>query len=187
MVKLKDFNFFQPYLDSGEKSKETKLSKMIVASILIVGLTVFPLLNAWKIYKGNNEVTAVSNVFNSPALQEGKRNFDTLMVELDSLKENTTNFQGLISYFHQESMINDYLLYTINEQIPENVFLQTLKITKKEIQLQGIAKNKTAIALFENNLRRIDGFKDIFIPNIIEDSNHYTFTLSLSIKDGDEK
>jgi len=62
-----------------------------------------------------------------------------------------------------------------------------MKISDGKIQIQGVSKDKRSIALLENNLRNNEEFKGVFISSIIEDLGSYTFTLSFSIKGGDEE
>lgn len=184
---MRDFNYFEPYLGGNEKITVKKLGKYIVLYGVATLMILYPAYNTWQIYKAQKETLAVSIVAHSSEIQEGKVAIEEMERELEAYKAIDEQLQVLELTFRQKDMINDLLINALKDNMPQEVFLQIMKIQPDIIELQGVAQDRLSIAILENNLRKINVFENIFIPSVIESSNNYTFTLRFSTKDGDEK
>ncbi|MBM7613987.1 PilN domain-containing protein [Alkaliphilus hydrothermalis] len=183
---MRDFNFFEPYLN-----KNTNFSGKTGKYLVVVGamtlLALYPLYNGIQIYKANSEVATVGGLVQSSSIQEGKQLMEKLTNQRKALVERKEKLVGVEEIFRGKDVINDLLIFTINDHIPEDVFLESVKISAGQILIQGVSKDQKSIALLDRNLRRNEAFKDVFISSIIGDLGSYTFTVSFSIKGGDEE
>ncbi|WP_199873030.1 PilN domain-containing protein [Inediibacterium massiliense] len=108
-------------------------------------------------------------------IQKKKENMKKLKLRIDE-------FNDFKLYIKNKDMVNDCLLYTLKNMVPNNLFFQTIEMNSKEIKIQGFATTQIAIAQFEHNLEATNCFEEIFISNI-ENRGNYDFTLVFSIKE----
>ncbi len=181
---MRDFNFFEPYIGKNKSLTGVKQGKKLVLLGMMALMILYPIYNGWQLYKTQKQVITVGLIAESSEIREGKRTMGELTKNLEELQTKHQNMVTLIKNQQQQDMINDLLIYTINDQLPEEVFLQSIKMSLDKVEIQGVAKNKMSIALVENNLSRIEIFENVFIPSIIENSGYYTFTLSFTFKGG---
>jgi len=184
---MRDFNFFEPYLNKNTNPLGGKTGKNLLIAGTVTLLILYPLYNGLQIYKANREVATVGGLVQSSEIQQGKYLMKKLTKQRHDLEGRKEKLVGLEETYRERDVINDLLIHTINDHIPQAVFLESMKISDGKIQIQGVSKDKRSIALLENNLRNNEEFKGVFISSIIEDLGSYTFTLSFSIKGGDEE
>lgn len=172
---MKTFNFFEPYLEKSYK----KLVLFISFGIGIL-LLIYPLINIYQISRMEKEVTVINHRVDTPEeivltkeMQKEIKRLDTTLRDLKKLDTLTK----------EKDVVNDFLVYTICNNVPESLFFKSFHITSENVQIEGISKNKIAIAQFKHSLEKIIYFQNIYIPSISEDKDGYTFTLFFHIGD----
>lgn len=87
----------------------------------------------------------------------------------------------------QKNKIDDILLANINHNMPNNIFLRSISIERDKIYMEGISKDKPAIAEFEKNLESLEDYEDIFVSYISLQDEAYTFDLEMMLKGIEEE
>lgn len=182
---MKDLNFFNHYTES----KKFKIENIYYLFILFLLISIFfySFINQIKI---NNLSKKVSNLKTQVENEEIKTKVNKLKKEKDEINKVENNIKQLNlldEFIKKEDKINEELIKDINLRIPENVFLISIEFNLSSIEIKGISGDKLSIAQLEHNLNEIKSFKNVFISNIYFEENHYSFSLSVSLKDEDVK
>ena len=67
--------------------------------------------------------------------------------------------------------------------MPKDLILTSLNVGNNEIQIQGVAQDKWAVAEFSEGLKDIEESEDIFVSNITTEEGYYSFTITITLKD----
>lgn len=180
---MKDFNFFEPYLDKGEISGYKILILYAAALVIVLGLIIYPLINAFKINSLKKTVTAMKTDLESSNLYERVGIVEQKIEKVSEMEEKFALLEDADDIIESRDIVNDLLLSKITGKIPKNVFLKSLNLSPEQIQMQGAATNNLAIANLENNLKSDEDFKDIFIPNISLADGLYNFSINFALRD----
>ncbi|MBB6216607.1 type IV pilus assembly protein PilN [Anaerosolibacter carboniphilus] len=180
---MRDYNFFEPYITKKRSIGLTKASvtKLIIGIAFV--LVILPLVNLYLIHRLENEAAHVNQLaYSTPDYQQRK--------EIEA-KENTTKqkqiylekLKDLDRNMTNMDIINDLLLYAMNDAVPEGLFFQSISLDMEKVQIQGIAESRVAIAEFQHNLKKTPNFQEVFVSTISFDSGVYSFDISFLIKD----
>jgi len=181
---MRDYNFFRPYL-----TKQNILSKKQVIlytsiTIVTVALVVTPIVNALLIKRMEDKTTIVSSIVDSEAVQEEIKKINNRQQQIQELQDYHKTLESINIEVIKIDIINDMFLQTITDRVPDDIFFQTINISQGSIQITGVGKSNVSIAEFEQNLRELPYFENVFIPNISANTGGYTFTISFQIKGG---
>ncbi|QXM06005.1 PilN domain-containing protein [Crassaminicella indica] len=174
---MKQFNFFEPYL----QKKYKKILHYTICGITVL-LFIYPFINVYLINKIKKEVIAVNNI---TKLCDKITPIKKQQEQIKKINKTLKELKKLDTFIKEKDIINDFLLYTIYNNVPQNLFFKSFHITDENVKIEGIAKDKVAIAQFKSNLEEIIYFQDIYIPSILKNEEGYIFTIYFHI--GDEK
>ncbi|QZY56979.1 PilN domain-containing protein [Crassaminicella profunda] len=180
---MRDFNFFEPYLSKNKKITNKKYLIPIGVFIVIIFFIIIPIVNLINIKKTEEEVVSASNIINSSKDYIKVQEVEDKSRKIQEMKHKIQMLQDLEAGMNEKDIINDFLIYTIRDMVPNDLFFKMITIDPEIVEIQGIAKNKMAIAELKYNLENVKYFQDIFIPAISGDDGSYTFTLTFTIKD----
>ncbi len=183
MSKMKDLNFFEPYIEKKEfkieKEKLTYLSILVfVLFIVILGVK-----NQIKIKSLNNEVSQLRNQVEN---EKNKGKVEELLSEqekVDKIKENMTKIKLADEKIEEYDLINEELLQVISSKMPEDILLTSINGDINSIELYGVSKDKYSIAKFQYSLQDTEIFLDTFISNILLENSKYNFSIHLKLRD----
>lgn len=181
---MRDFNFFEPYLRKKDSLSKKQWILYTSISTIIIVLVAIPLINRSIIRRMENETTLVSAVVASPEIQEQRENTQNKQKRIQELKKYHETLESIELDIKEADIVNDLFLQTITDRVPEEVFFQNINISQGMIQITGVAKNNVSIAQFEENLRELPYFENVFIPNISANTGGYTFAISFNVKGG---
>ncbi len=179
---MRDFNFFEPYLENKKNSRYTKFTVYSLVSILVLGLIIYPLINIFKINSLGKEIAAMKVNLESNDTYERLNIVEEKIQQTKQIETELELLKNTDQILKDKDIVNDLLLKTIINRVPMDVFFQSISLLPTQIQIQGSAINNIAIAQFETNLREIDDFDEIFIPNIWLDEGLYHFSITFTIK-----
>ena len=179
---MKDFNFFEPYLDKKEISNYNILILYAVISITILGLITYPLINVFRITFLKKNIATMKTSLESSDLYKQLNIVEQRKEEITKMEEQLSLIKDIDKVIESRNVINDLLLNKITNKVPKDVFFESLNLSSNQIQIQGSATNNLAIAQFENNLKSDKYFKDIYIPSISLNEGLYNFSISFALK-----
>lgn len=180
---MRDLNFFEPFLDKRQFrfNKMTILYFLLVA--VIVGLGIWGGLNQIQINALNREVNSLREVAENPATVKK-------VEEIKAFEEETAQFRAEVERIIQldkniqaRDIIGENLLEDINSRLPEGVFLNTLNVAGREIQMSGFATDKYSIAEFGKGLEQLPYSDSVFISNISAIDSYYSYSMNLTLNE----
>ena len=180
---MKDFNFFEPYLKKKDNIKGNSLYLYIALSLLCISLITYPIINIFRISRVNDEIAVMKTHGELDYLQEKNNNILEKEQSVEQLNTILNSLLELDNSIKDSDLINEHLIYTLSASVPQDVFLQSISIGEGTIDIGGIAKDKTTIGELQYNLRQLNTFKDIFIPNITNEGGLYSFRMAILIQD----
>lgn len=181
---MKDFNFFEPYLKSKQRLSKRVLMLHSISGIAVIILISIPIVNQFRINKLEKKAMSVSAIAYSEQTIEQKETIENRKKQIQELEEYYNFLESVRHEFTKIDIINDLFLQTITDRVPQDVFFENINIRGNSVTIIAIAQNSVSIAEFEENLRNLPYFENIFIPSISLKTVGYIFTVSFDVKDG---
>ena len=179
---MKDFNFFEPYLDKKEISTYDSLVLFVVVPIMALGMIIYPLINVLRTNSLNKHIAVTKTHLESSAIYERLEIVEQKEEKVSEMEEKLSLFENVDKVIESKNFINDLLLKKITNKVPEGVFLKSLSLSSDQIRIQGAAVNNLAVAHLENNLKSDKDFKDIYIPSISLGGGLYNFSINFALE-----
>ncbi len=183
---MKDFNFFEPYLDKDEFSRYNILILYIVALVVVLGLITYPLVNIFRINSLNKQIGIMKSNLESDKVSERLNTVKQKKETVSEMEERLSLLENVDKIIEGRNVIDDMFLSKITDQVPKEVFLSSLDLSANQIRVQGSATNSLAIAHFESNLKSEESFEEIYIPNISLKEGLYNFSINFTLKGAEE-
>ena len=183
---MRDFNFFEPYLDRREISTYNVLILYAVALVLVLGLIIYPLINIFRIKSLEKSIAVVKGNLESSVIYERLSVVEQKKEKVSELEEKLLLLEDIDKIIESRDVINDLLLSKITGKVPKDVFFKSLYLSSGQIQIQGAANDNLAVAHLESNLKSDEDFEDIYISNISLDEGLYNFSINFALKDAVE-
>lgn len=179
---MKDFNFFEPYLDKREISGPNVLILYAVALVVVLGLIIYPLINVFKINSLKKSITTMKTSLESSNIYERLNIVEQKKETVSEMEEKYLLLKDADKIIESRDIVNDLLLNKITEKIPKEVFLKSLNLSAEQIQMQGAATSNLAVACLETNLKSDRDFRDIYISNISLNEGLYDFSINFALE-----
>lgn len=183
---MKDFNFFEPYLDKREISGPNVLILYAVALVVVLGLIIYPLINVFKINSLKKSITTMKTSLESSNIYERLNIVEQKKETVSEMEEKYLLLKDADKIIESRDIVNDLLLNKITEKIPKEVFLKSLNLSAEQIQMQGAATSNLAVACLETNLKSDRDFRDIYISNISLNEGLYDFSINFALETAEE-
>lgn len=176
-----DKNFFEPYIDKKDSKSDRQKIIAIIAGGLTALLLVYVVINVVRIPMLKREIARVSSELNEGKLLDKKASVDNKREILAELEQMETEIDYVSLELNEKDKLGVYLVETITNSMPNDIFLKSVDIKEDLIILEGISRTKEDIAQLEANLRQVIYFKDVFIPEIVSDEGFFSFTTTMSL------
>ncbi|AOY77050.1 PilN domain-containing protein [Clostridium formicaceticum] len=180
---MRDFNFFEPYIKEPEKTNSKRLVTLSVLTIVGFMMIFYPVKNFYEVKTLQKEIAALNEVLEAPENIHKLQHIEVLGIELAELKEKQQLFNDLQTSMEEQEIISDLLIQWILQEIPHDIYFDSINVTEDEIQIQSKAPHKFVIAQMEHNLRHSIHFDEVFIPSITENNGYYSFSITFKAKD----
>jgi len=180
---MKDFNFFDPYIVEPEKTSPRRLLYLVLGTVVLFGLVVYPalryaeqrtLLHDKAILQ--DELDMINQSGKLEIVAEKQRKLEALEAEL-------ANLQQVSSQIEKASLVNEDLLRLIARRSHPGIMFESVNMIGNQVQVQGNATHKIAIAQMEHNIRTTPSFSNVFIPFIAERDTLYQFSMSFQVEE----
>lgn len=180
---MNDLNFFEPYIIP-KKQPNIKLFVVVgmVAFIMVFAIGYFFYINH-RIKLLQQDTDRINQIISSAETQKKAKIIDQKKEELRSLESGNQQLKELQEYIEYEDIVDDVLMNHIVAELPKYVFFQDISIEGQQIEIQGTAENRLAIAQFEYNLRHTSYFNNVFVSAFMKDEGDYTFNATFNLKD----
>lgn len=159
---MRDYNFFSPFL---EKKKVGFDSPKVIYGAVFLLVAVFA-WNAFTIYRMNAAIETMTAQISEKKNMENLKKFEETKRQLDVLDKYFVGISKIDGVLAPQAIIGSSYLASLNSAMPQNIFLQSMKVDASGIELQGISSSRTAVAEYEYNLKKLDLFEEVFVSNI---------------------
>ncbi len=180
---MRDLNFFEPYIEKRSFKLNKSLVLYALLMILLLGIAAYGVYNQLTIKALQSDIKSRKEVAENPKTLERVNEIKALEEDVMNFREEVEKIKELDNAIENKDIIDDELLKAIKNKMPEDVFLTNFGAYDKEIQINGISKDKYSIAEFGNGLTSIEDFSEVFISNINQAEDYYKFVLSVTLKD----
>jgi len=182
---MSDMNFFSSYNRKSEKKGVEKPITVINGAVILIlaGIIAYGTFNIITIRRLSNEVLTMN-----AELEEARKNpklseINAREKEVSGLKAELSKLHTLDEYIDGLDTINESMLEAVRANTPPELFLKSMVMTREGIKLEGISKDKESIAQFGHNLKEIEGLEKVFIPQVNDEEDHYSFYLDIDLKE----
>lgn len=182
---MKDLNFFEPYIERAEIKIDRKLIYFSVSIFAFLLLGIYTIYNSIIIKEESRLVKNLKSTAENPMTLEKVGEIQAKELEVNEFRESVEKIRHLDETIAERDIIDESLLETITSRMPEDLFLTSISVFNREIQIVGIAKDKWSIAGLEKGLENLRDLEDIFISNISLQDDDYNFTINITLKDVD--
>lgn len=170
---MKDFNFFEPYIQEEKIQKRKKIRPLIIVMIVLLFAGTAYVYRDTIINKATEAVT-----------KENTKIEDERMEELKQKQLELAKLRSADRYLRETNRIDKQLLDDITTRLPDNVEYNSINIGKTSVQIKGNTKAARFVANYGDNLKELDDFEDIFTTSTTydEEEKHYKFILDIDFK-----
>jgi len=179
---MRDFNFFTDLRPKKKKTTSTSTYVALLVLFLALGIGGSYYYFNMELEEVNDEIARIESELTDPAFVAQHEEVVIMNQELQELQRERQEID-LITFSLESSMVIDNLLINeISMAKPENIALENVNFSDRNVNLEGTSTDQNALAVFEHNLRGNERFEGPFIPNIEEiEEGLYTFSLSFNI------
>lgn len=182
---MKDLNFFEPYIENTEFKIDKRIIFFAVGMFAFLSLVTYTVYNSIIIKRETRIVESLKTVAEYPITLKKLGEIEEKQIEVDEFREAVEKIRYLDETIVERDIINEALLDKITSKMPEDLFLTSLSIYNREIQIVGISKDKLSIAELEKGLEDLEEANEIFISNISLEEDFYNFTINVNLEDVD--
>ncbi len=180
---MRDLNFFESYVEKREFKFQKKYLVYGLLIISVIGLIGFSIFNQLKISNLNEDIINKREVAENPETVKKVKEIKDLETQVNTFREEVNKIIQLDQSIEAKDIINDELLKKIRSKMPTDLFLSNFSIIERDIQINGIARDKYSIAEFQKGLTTMEESESVFISSIASTEDYYNFVLNLTLKD----
>jgi len=180
---MRDYNFFSEYVYTKSSFRIKKLLVPIVFLIVIASIVTTYVLLEFKENEKQEILDTKIEFLKSKEVRDTLRDVELLTEEIEILNILTVEtilFDMLIT---EGFSVTEFITDAIGSALPRNIAFTSYTINRNTVSITAFAIDYADIAEFENNLRDMSVFYNIFVADIsyIEETELYTFTLGIVI------
>lgn len=180
---MRDLNFFEPYVLQHQGREKKQRLFMGAAVIWIVAVIAFPVFNLVYGYQMKRDIQDMKNTLASAEAQERLQRVEAKQAKLDEIKKILPIVQNSDKEIQKIDILDEQIVQTVVDAIPKDLQFSSFNISYTEATILGKARDKSAIAELEYNLRSSKYFTDIFVSHIAFREDIYDFSLQFTVKD----
>ena len=182
---MRDLNFFEPYIEKSDFKFDKKIILFAAAMFAILSFVSYSLYNSIIIRQEIRMVENLKSTAENPRTLNKVEEIEEKEIEVSEFREAVVKIRFLDETIAEKDIIDQALLDKITSRMPADLFLTSLSIYNREIQIVGISKEKLSIAELEKGLEDIEDAEEIFISNISLEEDFYNFTININLRDVD--
>lgn len=178
---MRDFNYFDPYLNVQVKKNTGLIIIVVLAALMLALMIYYQILLVQKENTLNTSIAEIENYIHSAEVSKKLNDVDMKEKQLEKLQVLMGDVATLNVQLDATDKIDDMLIEQINAQLPENAFLTELNLSSTLISIRGYSTEYQAVAQFAYNLRYSEGLYDVMIPSIVENNGNYEFLINATL------
>lgn len=180
---MRDLNFFEPYIEKKQFKLDRKLIYSSLGILVVLVFFAYSTLNYINIKQDEKLVESLREIAENEKTLKKVEEIKAKEVEVQDFKESVEKIILLDKNLEKTDIISERLLDDITGKMPSELFITSITMGTSDIQMVGLAEDKWSIAEFEKGLEGIDTLGDVFVSNISNQQNHYSFNINIMIED----
>ena len=180
---MKDLNFFEPYIENTEFRIDKRTVLLAIVMFFILSLGTYTVYKSIIIRQEDRIVERLRTTAENPRTLQKVEKIQQKIVDLDEFKKSVEEIRHLDETIEKRNIIDESLLDEITSKMPKDLFLTSLSIVNKEIQIIGISKDKLSIAELEKGFEDFKDLDETFISSIYLEDGFYNFAININLKD----
>ncbi|MDF2546488.1 MAG: hypothetical protein K0R93_1386 [Anaerosolibacter sp.] len=180
---MKDFNFFEPYIQQHQGKEKRQNLYYGMAVVCVVAVLAFPVFNLVYAHNMKKDIAQMQTILESPETKEKMARVNEKQSKLEEITAVLPMVQKSELALRKIDVLSDELVQLIVDAIPPDLEFISFNISPEQITINGTARDKSAIAEIEYNLRETKAFKDLFIPSVSLNEGLYNFSIQFALKD----
>ena len=179
---MRDFNFFTDLRPKKKKTTSTSTYVVLVIFLVALGIGGSYYYFYTELEAVNDEIAGIESELLDPTFVAQHEEAEEMNRQLAAMENELQQMDRVIFSLESSMVIDNLLINEISMAKPENIEMETINFSDRNVNLEGTSTTQNALAVFENNLRGNERFEAPFIPNIEEiEEGLYTFSLSFTI------
>ncbi len=179
---MRDFNYFDPYLNVQVKKNTGLIIIVVLAALMLVLMIYYQILLQHKITNLNDSIAEVESYIQSSDVSQRLTLVDLKQKQIENLQTLLADVTNLSLQINSNYKIDDMLIEQINAQLPEGAFLTELNITGSIVTIRGYSLEYQSIAQFAYNIRESNGMSEVMIPSIADNNGNYEFLINATLR-----
>ncbi|MCT4632706.1 MAG: PilN domain-containing protein [Firmicutes bacterium] len=186
---MKEINFFEQYLKDSNQTKQKRYRYVAISAIIVASILAYPIYSYAKISNYQSRMESAEEYLRNSENSKMIEKVRAIDESIASLGQQRQKLADVTKYLLENDCdIDDSLITAITNTIPRNIDIQVIDVEDKVISIMGSSLDKDSISVFQKNLRESSNFVNVFIPNIIHESQYYDFNILFEItENGDVK
>lgn len=180
---MRDINFFEQYIEKSEFKIDKRLIYFTISTFVILSLITYTIYNAMIIKQETQMVESLRGTAENTKTIEQVEAIQAKEIEVNEFRESVDKIKQLDKTLEGRDIIDEGFIDIITSKIPDDLFLTSLSIQNRDIQIVGIAKDKWSIAELQKGLESLPDTEEIFVSNISLEEDHYNFNINITLKD----
>ena len=179
---MRDLNFFEPYIDRREFKFDRMFFVYLIIAVGFLYIIGTGALNQLKIVGLNSEVNELQSVAENPNTVNKVNEVMAMEQEVNTFREEVGKIKIVDEKIKSDEIIDDKLLVSITSKLPDGLFLTSITVQNREINLLGVAQDRYSVAEFAKGLEELEGVDTIYISNISQVEQYYNYNINISLK-----
>jgi len=180
---MSDYNFFSKYIYTKGSFRIKKLIVPLVFLIVMAAIVITYVLLEMKESEKQELLETKIEFLESKEVKDTLRDVEIIKEEIATLNiliEETILFDMFLT---EGFSVTEFITEAIGTALPRNIAFTSYSISRNTVNVEAYAIAYTDIAEFENNLRDMSIFYNIFVSDILynPETELYAFTLSVVI------
>ncbi len=180
---MRDLNFFEPYVLQHQGKEKKQKFFVGIAALSIVAIAAFPIFNLVYGQGMKKDIQDMKVVLDSAEAKEKLQRVEAKQAKLEEIKKILPMVQNGDKEIEKINVLDEQMLQSVVDAIPRDLQFSSFTISDSQASISGKARDKSAIAELEYNLRTTNRYSDIFISNITLNEGIYNFSLQFTVKD----
>lgn len=167
---MKDYNFFEYYF---EKRQALNLRYLCIGALLMFAISIIGVSYEWsrfQINKIENDIAGQEKMIDTKKIQQQEIEISNIKKRLEILNRYDESVQLIGDIITGTDKIDDKLIKRLVDVIPKEITLKSIEIDKKNLYMDGKAKDRVNIAELEHSLKGLNIFYNIHV-NYIDDNS----------------
>ncbi len=180
---MRDINFFEPYVMKN-RGKENKQKIFYgITALSIAAVVSFPVFNLFYVQNMKRDIQHMQTTLEAPEAKEKLQRVEDKQAKLEEIKKVLPIIQNNEKELQKIEILDEQFIQTIMDSIPKDLQFDSLNISDSNVNIAGKARDKSAVAELQYNLRATNKFSDIHVANISFKENEYDFSLQFAVRD----